>query len=191
MREPAQDALNRIGVLQQGSKSITDYCTAFFKLKGKLSPRDAASDYVQDRFWKGLSAASMEALVHAEWETAEQARDFLLRKENRLADLAARRKGFWQATNTAAPRAQAAASTAPASNTTAHAAPPPPPADPNAMDVDRAKASLAARKCFKCNQTGHLMAACPQWAATIKAAVTEAFEANQAKVEGAPKAGFV
>ena len=29
-RDPEQDALTKIGQLQQGSKSITDYCTAFF-----------------------------------------------------------------------------------------------------------------------------------------------------------------
>ncbi|KAG6894906.1 hypothetical protein C0992_004023 [Termitomyces sp. T32_za158] len=29
LRDLVQDALNRIGVLQQGSQSITDYCTAF------------------------------------------------------------------------------------------------------------------------------------------------------------------
>ncbi|KAG6876240.1 hypothetical protein C0993_004788 [Termitomyces sp. T159_Od127] len=50
MHDPAQDTLNHIAVLQQGSKSIMEYCTAFFELKGWLSPLDAASNYVKDRF---------------------------------------------------------------------------------------------------------------------------------------------
>ena len=77
-REPEQEALTWLGQLQQGSRSIMDYCTAFFELKGKLGKADAESQYVKDRFWKGLNAAAMKALVNTDYETAEQARDILL-----------------------------------------------------------------------------------------------------------------
>ncbi|KAG6897440.1 hypothetical protein C0993_007508 [Termitomyces sp. T159_Od127] len=53
-RDQAQDALTWIRQLQQGSKSITDYCTAFFELKGRLGQANADSKYVKDRFWKSL-----------------------------------------------------------------------------------------------------------------------------------------
>ncbi|KAG6865019.1 hypothetical protein C0993_008354 [Termitomyces sp. T159_Od127] len=80
--DQVQDALTRIGQLQQGSKSITDYCTAFFKLKGKLGHTDAEGEYVKDCFWKGLNAAAMEALVNTDYQTAEEARNILLCHEN-------------------------------------------------------------------------------------------------------------
>lgn len=95
LQDPAQDALNQIAMLQQGSKSITDYCMAFFELKGKLGPADANSEYIKDRFWKGLSTSAMEALVNTDFAMAENARDILLCKESKLADIAARKKGQW------------------------------------------------------------------------------------------------
>ncbi|KAH0583099.1 hypothetical protein H2248_010985 [Termitomyces sp. 'cryptogamus'] len=183
-RDQAQDALTRIGQLQQGSKSITDYCTAFFELKGRLGQADADSEYVKDRFWKGLTATSMEALVNTDFTTAEEARDILLRRESRLADIAARRKGAWHPGHAAS---SAGSNSAQAPQV--HSAPPPPSADPNAMDVDRAKASTSARKCFKCGKTGHLMAHCPSWEASIKAAVQAAVGGGGK--EEAPRLGFV
>ncbi|KAG6868122.1 hypothetical protein C0993_007380 [Termitomyces sp. T159_Od127] len=50
LHDLAQDALTRIRSLQQGLKTITEYCTAFFKLKGKLGPIDANSEYIKDHF---------------------------------------------------------------------------------------------------------------------------------------------
>lgn len=50
MHNLAQDALNWIGVLQQGLKSITEYCMAFFKLKGKLSLANTNSNYMKNCF---------------------------------------------------------------------------------------------------------------------------------------------
>ncbi|KAG6875691.1 hypothetical protein C0992_002816 [Termitomyces sp. T32_za158] len=50
MWDQVQDMLTRIGQLQQGSKLITNYCTAFFKLKGKLGRADAEGKYVKDHF---------------------------------------------------------------------------------------------------------------------------------------------
>lgn len=50
MCDPAQDTLAHISQLQQGLKSITDYCTAFFELKGKLGHADAESKYIKDHF---------------------------------------------------------------------------------------------------------------------------------------------
>lgn len=78
MHNQAQDVLNRIGQLQQGSRSITDYCTAFFKLKGRLGCVDAASNYIKDRFWKGLNTVAMEVLVNTDFQTVEEACDILL-----------------------------------------------------------------------------------------------------------------
>ncbi|KAG6875061.1 hypothetical protein C0993_011012, partial [Termitomyces sp. T159_Od127] len=92
MHDPAQDMLNRIVVLQQGTKSITEYCMAFFELKWRLSPLDMASDYVKDQFWKGLNTVAMEALVNMDYKTAEQARNILLHRESKLTDLAAQRR---------------------------------------------------------------------------------------------------
>ncbi|KAG6867803.1 hypothetical protein C0993_010850 [Termitomyces sp. T159_Od127] len=173
MRDQAQDALTRIGQRQQGSKSIPDYCTAFFELKGRLGQADADSKYVKDRFWKGLTAASMEALVNMDFTTAEEARDILLQRESRLADIAARRKGTWHPGHAVASAASNAAS-----HPQVCAAPPPPPADPNAMDIDHARTAAS-----------HLMAQCPSWEASIKAAV-QAAVGGKAKEEP-PKPGFV
>ncbi|KAG5335158.1 hypothetical protein C0989_002093 [Termitomyces sp. Mn162] len=88
-----QDALNHIAMLQQGSRSITDYCTMFFKLKGRLGASDANSKYIKDCFWKGLNAVAMEALVNMDFAMTEEARDILLYREGKLADMAARKKG--------------------------------------------------------------------------------------------------
>ncbi|KAG5727064.1 hypothetical protein E4T56_gene20328 [Termitomyces sp. T112] len=129
--DPAQDALTWIGQLQQGSKSITDYCTAFFELKGRLGQADADSEYVKDCFWKGLTATLMEALVNMDFMTAEEARDILLRRESWLADIAACRKGAWHPGH-----AVSSAGSNSAQHPPARSAPPPPSADPNAMDVD-------------------------------------------------------
>lgn len=192
LRDPAQDALNKLGVLQQGSRSITEYCTAFFELKGKLGPADANSEYVKDRFWKGLSATAMEALVNTDFTTAEEARDILLRRETRLADMVARRKGQWHGSSKAsgpAPMGQATAPTPAA----ARVSNPPASKDPDAMDVDRAQRNTA-RKCFKCGKTGHLIAECPAWMASLKAAVREVIDADKAvgkREEQQPAAGFV
>ncbi|KAG6875619.1 hypothetical protein C0993_008277 [Termitomyces sp. T159_Od127] len=167
-RDQAQDALTRIGQLQQGSRSITDYCTAFFELKGKLGHIDAESKYIKDRFWKGLNMAAMEALVNTDYQTAEEAHDILLHCESKLADLAVRRKRHWHASSLAT-----ASSSASASNTVACSAPSLPLADPNAMDVDHARGSLTAQKCYKCGKTGHLVAQCPTWVESIQAVVCE------------------
>ncbi|KAG6866602.1 hypothetical protein C0993_007497 [Termitomyces sp. T159_Od127] len=64
LRNLAQDAFNRIGVLQQGLRSIMEYYTVFFELKEHLRPSNANSEYVKDQFWKGLSVVVMEALVN-------------------------------------------------------------------------------------------------------------------------------
>ncbi|KAG6877886.1 hypothetical protein C0993_002724 [Termitomyces sp. T159_Od127] len=193
MRDMAQEALNGIAVLQQGSRSITEYCMAFFKLKGRLSPSDAGSDCIKDRLWKGLSAAAMEALVNTDYdyEMAEQARDILLRWESKLADIAAHRKGTWQATGMTHPWVPTPAVVTPSTTTAVRVAPPHPPVDANTMDVNHTKATPVQRECFKCKKLGHLMVECPQWAAAIKVAVREAITGGDVKVEEAPKAGFV
>ncbi|KAG6877372.1 hypothetical protein C0993_008115 [Termitomyces sp. T159_Od127] len=167
--DPAQDVLNHIGVLQQGSKSIMD-------------------EYIKDHFWKGLGVATMELLVNTNYEMAEQAWDILLRQESKLANIAAWRKGVWQAVHAAVPCALASLSLA--VNTSAHIAPPPL-ADPNAMDMDQAKVMQATRKSFKCRKPEHVVVECPLWQAVIKAAVWEAIVGNKSKVEEAPKVGFV
>ncbi|KAG6872084.1 hypothetical protein C0993_002452, partial [Termitomyces sp. T159_Od127] len=91
--DQAQDVLTRIRQLQQGSKSITNYCTVFFELKGKLGHVDVEGEYVKDRFWKGLNEVAMEALVNSDFQMAEEACDILLHRESKLANLANRRKG--------------------------------------------------------------------------------------------------
>ncbi|KAG6868336.1 hypothetical protein C0993_004827 [Termitomyces sp. T159_Od127] len=155
-----------------------------------MDPLNAASDYVKNHFWKGLNMAAMEALVNTDYETMEQVRNILLCRESKLTDLAAQHKGTWQVASAAGPCAPAPTSGPAAMNMMVRAAPPPPSADPNAMDVDHAKANPVLRKCFKCKQAGHLMAACPQWAAAIKVAVQEALTAMEVKVEKEPKMGF-
>ncbi|KAG6894463.1 hypothetical protein C0993_011418, partial [Termitomyces sp. T159_Od127] len=187
LRDLAQDVLNRIEVLQQGSKTITEYCTTFFELKGRLSPMDAASDYVKDRFWKGLNVAAMEALVNSDFNMVEQARDILLHREHRLTDLAAQRKSGWQAAGANGHHTAASKPGTSAATTMVCAALPSPSADLNAMDVDQAKTALATRRCFKCKQTRHLMGACPQWVAAIKVAVRDALAVSEVKVEEPPK----
>ncbi|KAG6895379.1 hypothetical protein C0993_009648, partial [Termitomyces sp. T159_Od127] len=81
MQDQAQDTLTRIGQLQQRSKSITNYCMAFFELKGKLGRADMEGEYIKDRFWKGMNMAAMEALVNTDYQTAEEARNILLHRE--------------------------------------------------------------------------------------------------------------
>lgn len=174
--DPAQDVLNHIGTLQQGSKSITEYCTMFFELKGKLGPADANSEYIKDRFWKGLSAVAMEALVNMDFTTAEEARDILLCQESKLANIAAKNKGHWHRTGTSKPSSLAPILMSAA--TTVHIANPLVPKDPDAMDVDWAQWNVA-RKCFKCGKTGHLIAECPAWLASLKVAVWEAMDVER------------
>ncbi|KAG6883231.1 hypothetical protein C0993_007276, partial [Termitomyces sp. T159_Od127] len=171
LQDLAQDALNHIAVLQQGFKTIMEYCTTFFELKGRLSPMDATSDYMKDRFWKGLNVAAMEALVNSDFDTVEQACNILLHREHRLTDLVVQRKSGWQAAGANSHRMAALTPSTPAATTMVHAVLPPPPANLNAMDVDQAKMALATRRCFKCKQIRHLMGACPQWAAAIEVAV--------------------
>lgn len=50
IQDLVQDALACISQLQQGSRLIMDYCTMFFKLKGKLDRADADSEYMKDHF---------------------------------------------------------------------------------------------------------------------------------------------
>ncbi|KAG6875697.1 hypothetical protein C0993_007957 [Termitomyces sp. T159_Od127] len=133
MRDQVQDALTHIGQLTQGSKSITNYCMAFFELKGKLGQADANGEYVKDQFWKGLSAVSMEALVNTDYQTVEEAWDILLHCESKLADIATHRKGHWHGGTSSI----ATASGSMATTMAAWSAPPPPPTDPNAMDMQR------------------------------------------------------
>ncbi|KAG6867181.1 hypothetical protein C0993_005978 [Termitomyces sp. T159_Od127] len=76
------DALTCISLLQQGSKSIMDYCMEFFKLKGKLECADVESKYMKDHFWKGLNAVAMEALVNMDFVMAEETWDNLLHRES-------------------------------------------------------------------------------------------------------------
>ncbi|KAG6872058.1 hypothetical protein C0993_002485 [Termitomyces sp. T159_Od127] len=137
-----------------------------------------------------LNPAAMEALVHTDYQTVEEARDILLRREAKLVDMAARRKSTWQTASAGSHRASATATTATAgAGAPSRSAPPAAPADPNAMDVDRAKVTAASRKCYKCGQAGHLIAQCPLWMESIKAVVLEAV-ANGRKEEE-PKPGFV
>lgn len=188
MRDPAQNALACLEQLQQGSKSIMDYCTAFFKLKEKLSSADVVSEYVKNSFWKGLSLAAMEALVNTDYEMVEQARDILLQHESKLADITAKRKGNWGGGSSGAPYALTTATSA--MQAVVRSAPPPASADPNTMDIDCAQILPNAHKCFKCGKPEHLMA-------LIRAAIMEALgtmskaaEGKKRKEEG-PVAGFV
>ncbi|KAG6902034.1 hypothetical protein C0995_005244 [Termitomyces sp. Mi166 len=50
MWDPEQNTLTCIGELNQGSKSIMDYCIAYFELKGKLGLADANSEYIKNCF---------------------------------------------------------------------------------------------------------------------------------------------
>ncbi|KAG6887901.1 hypothetical protein C0995_011724 [Termitomyces sp. Mi166 len=50
MQDPEQDMLTYIRELDQGLKSITDYCIAYFELKGKLGLADTNSKYVKNSF---------------------------------------------------------------------------------------------------------------------------------------------
>ncbi|KAG6860535.1 hypothetical protein C0995_010106 [Termitomyces sp. Mi166 len=171
----AQDALTHLEQLQQGSRSITDYRTIFFELKGKLGQADAES----------LSPTVM-ALVNTDYKTAEKARDILLRRESKLADIAAKKKGGWHGGNMTpyALMSTLALSAGPATNTAAHLAPPPALANPNAMDIDQEKGSPATKKCFKCGKVGHFVMECSMWIESIREAVREA-------VKGEPGVGFV
>lgn len=138
IRNPTQDALTCLDQLQQGSKSITNYCMTFFYLKGRLGHADVESEYVKDHFWKGLSAAAMEAL-----KMAEEAWDILLRCESKLADIAARKKGGWHSGQPHAPSTPAPThSMMSTTKALVCLVLPSSPADPNTMDVDHAKSTL-------------------------------------------------
>ncbi|KAG6895647.1 hypothetical protein C0993_009344 [Termitomyces sp. T159_Od127] len=167
LRDPVQDALNCIGVLQQGLRSIMEYCMVFFELKGRLGPSNANSEYVKDRFWKGLSTAAMEALVNTDFAMAKEAHNVLLRHESKLADIAAWRKGQWHGLHL---KAAAMVPVAGSAMATARSAPPPALRDPDAMDVDRAQEG-ATKKCSKCGKTGHFIAECLVWMASLKVEV--------------------
>ncbi|KAG6876450.1 hypothetical protein C0993_003006 [Termitomyces sp. T159_Od127] len=191
--DPAQDALAHIGLLQQGFRSIMDYCTAFFGLRGKLGHADAESEYMKDRFWKGLNAAAMEALVNTDFVMAEKVWDILLRCESKLADIVAKRKGQWQGKASRGPVQPTTTTTT--SGAPARMAPPPASQDPDAMDMDHASCT-STRKCFKCGKTGHFMVECLVWMAMLKAVVREAVwtggsqGVEESQVEE-PKQGFV
>ncbi|KAG6878324.1 hypothetical protein C0993_008502 [Termitomyces sp. T159_Od127] len=156
LRDLAQDALTQIGSLQQGSKTITEYCTAFFELKSKLGPADTNSKYVKDCFWKVSSVAAMEALMNTDFATAEEAWNILLCHDSKLADIAVRWKGQWHSVG--APKLSSLAP-ALAALSAVHVATLPGLKDPDAMDVDRMQCG-AARKCFKCSKAGHLIVEC-------------------------------
>ncbi|KAG6839646.1 hypothetical protein C0991_000552 [Blastosporella zonata] len=182
---PAQDALTQIAALQQGSKTITEYCTAFVELKGKLGPADAEGEWVKERFWKGLSAATMEALINSN-KTVEEARDILLQCETKLADIAVRRKGSSRQGLSLTPWALAASVPAPAWVARLVAS-----KDPDAMDIDCGRHSSATRKCFKCHKESHFAMDCPDWLLAIKSAVREVVQESEGAREDAPAAGFV
>ncbi|KAG6860303.1 hypothetical protein C0995_012925 [Termitomyces sp. Mi166 len=187
--ELEQDALAWLGQLQQGSKSIIDYCKTFFELQKKLKEADAASEWVKDQFWKGLNAAAVKALMNMDDKMSEE--------ESKLADIAAKEKSGWHTGNSFATRAlsaPSASSSAVQPQVLTHLAPSPAPADPNAMDVDQANhapAQSTGQKCFKCLKPGHLIVDCPLWMASIKTVAQEAMGAGEKKEGKVPKAGFV
>jgi hypothetical protein len=217
-RDAANEALTRLQGLTQGSKTISAYVTEFQELRSRLDVGDQGGAWIEKRFWDGLNTETMEALASSDYKTVEEAQEILLRREARLASLNARRAQAARNTTprqhqtppAAAPRAAPAQAQAQPARTPAQparasaptpavSATPRPPADPNAMDVDAARArnnggrSYSSR-CYGCGEEGHRINNCPNLLASIRAAVTEAVSGASARAPApaasAPGQGF-
>lgn len=183
-REPAREAYVKLSSLHQGSKTITAYTTEFRELVSRLPPSEQTGFFINGRYWDGLNPVAKQALVNTDYTTAAEAQDILLRRESRLADIAAQQKSTSGHSSSAFGRSSAPTHVAraqPAAGATP--TPPPRPAqfsapapsrDPNAMEVDAAK---SRRTCYKCGKTGHLKFECPDLYSAhysaIRAAVVE------------------
>lgn len=193
-RDVAQDAMRKLNALVQGSKSITDYTTEFRELVSRLPFSEQTGEFVNSRYWDGLTLASKQNLVGTDFTTAAEAQAILLRRESRLSDIAsqARRMGGGVPSHSGRPSASAQASTvthqrtpAPApqpqssrASPAAVAAPPAPSRDPNAMDVDGAR-RRGGPTCFLCGGVGHRQYQCTSnVVAQLKAGMVEDIRAG-------------
>lgn len=202
-RDPQTLAITRLGVLNQGTKTITAYCTEFRDLVTKLDKADQEGGWVRQRFWDGLNAMGKSSLVNTDYKTVEEAQDILLRREIRLGDVEAATRTHNQQSSarpvlpspqvkTVSPRAPVPQASTPYVRPVQHiaqSAPPPATKDPNAMDVDGSRKRRL--RCFNCGAEGHRIADCPDFLQSLKAAVLKDVPPPSATNSSPPPKGFL
>jgi len=198
-RDPQTLAITRLGVLTQGTKTITAYCTEFRDLVAKLDRADQEGGWVRQRFWDGLNAMAKSSLVNTDYKTVEEAQDILLRREIRLGDVEAATRTHNQRTVLPSPQVKMVSPHAPIPQASApqvrpvqptvQSAPPPTTKDPNAMDVDGSR--KRGLRCFNCCAEGHRIADCPAFLQSLKAAVLKDVPPSSATNSSPPPKGFL
>ena len=158
-RNRPEAAMLELQKLTQGSRSMEVYVTEFQSLQQQLLPTEHDSSWVIERFRRGLTPKMLERLSLLTWTTVAEAVAQFRLKEQVWAEIDERTKSFAGASKpaAAAPRQYNPPAYHPPAPTAAVVSNPPAPRDPNAMDVDRARASGA---CFKCGEIGHISRYC-------------------------------
>uniref|UniRef100_A0AAQ5ZXR0 CCHC-type domain-containing protein n=1 Tax=Amphiprion ocellaris TaxID=80972 RepID=A0AAQ5ZXR0_AMPOC len=148
-----RDAADRLLSISQGSRSVADYAVDFRTLASETDWNDGA---LRGVFYKGLQDTLKDELaLREELATLEQCIDLAIRLDNRLRERR-REKQSRSSVEVSVSRSRAPES-------------PPSAAEPEPMQLGRAKLSAEERKhrrvshlCLYCGELGHYITVCPR-----------------------------